>query len=135
MNTSETETINVSSTGEASSKYGPRNRWLVLVPILVLALWFGYLFFISSVLPSEETDSAGRRTAVGSVKRHGFFDYKRSGLWREFHTNGAVAGEGQYVAGEKKDATWEYWDEAGKPINTDRPAPKAKANEGSRQRM
>ena len=112
-----------------------RSPWLVLIPIVVLALWFGYLFFVSRVLPSEETYPDGRRSAVGTVKRHGFFDYKRSGLWREYHRNGAVAGEGQYEAGEKVEESWEYWDEDGKPINTDRPAPKTKANEGSRKRM
>jgi len=121
------------------SVHGPatekRSPWLVLVPIIVLALWFGYLFFVSGVLPSEETYPDGRRKAVGTVKRYGFFDYKRSGLWREYHRNGAVAGEGQYEAGEKKEATWEYWDDAGKPINTDRPAPKTKAKEGNRERM
>ena len=90
--------------------------WAIVIPFLVLAVWFSYVWFVSGVLPSVEKDpKTGRVTAEGYVKRAGWGDYRRHGHWVTFHPNGQKGSEGMYERGVKT-GEWKYWDEIGKPM-------------------
>lgn len=100
----------------------PGNRFskylVVSIPIIVLFAWFGYLWFVSGVLPSVQKYDNGEKKALGYVKRTGLVTYQRTGHWVTFHPNGEKSGEGEYKDGEKVPGSWHYWDAAGQPSAT-----------------
>ena len=67
------------------------------------------------MIKSIQKYANGQIKEMGSVKRSGFMIYERTGKWVEYHPNGQMAGEGMYEAGEKVEATWEYWEMTEKP--------------------
>lgn len=85
---------------------------LGLIPIAVLAVWLGYLWLVSGVLPSTEKYPNGKLKAEGYVKRTHLGEYVRHGHWTTFHENGAKSGEGSYDLGQKL-SDWTYWDQSG----------------------
>ena len=91
-------------------------KWAIVVPFLVLAAWFSYVWFVSGVLSSVEKDpKSGRVTAEGYVKRVGWADYRRHGHWVTFHPNGQKESEGIFERGVKT-GEWKYWDETGRAV-------------------
>ena len=92
-------------------------KWAIVVPFLVLAAWFSYVWFVSGVLPSVEKDpKSGRVTAEGYVKRVGWGDYRRHGHWVTYHPNGQKESEGMFERGAKT-GEWKYWDETGRAVS------------------
>ena len=88
------------------------------IPVLVLALYLSYLWFVSGVLPFVENYPRGQIKTEGYVKRTGFGDYRRQGHWVTYHANGQKASQGFYEAGEKI-SPWTYWDEDGREFPTE----------------
>ncbi len=111
----------MSDSGENPGGRAPSRKATVLIPLAVLAAWFGYLWLVSGVLPATETYANGRIKARGYVKRVGLGTYKRHGTWTEYHENGTKAAEGRFQRGRKVGA-WRRWDEAGRLIQTNRHA-------------
>lgn len=102
------------STSQRPSRRLP--KWAIVIPFLVLATWFSYVWFVSGVLPSVEKDpKSGRVTAEGYVKRVGWGDYRRHGHWVTYHPNGQKASEGMFER-EDKTGEWKYWDESGRIV-------------------
>ena len=92
------------------------SRWIGAVLIVVLIVgWFGYLRWVSSVLAHEEKYPGGKIKTAGFLKRTGFSDYKRHGLWTTYHANEKMASQGQYELGLKV-GEWKYWNERGERI-------------------
>lgn len=85
----------------------------VVIPLLAVIAWFGYLWFTMGVLPVNDTFPDGRPKAEGHVKRASFGVYEKHGVWTTYHeADGSKASEGCYELGEKT-GTWTYWDEQG----------------------
>lgn len=95
-----------------------RKYAVVAIPFIVLIAWFGYLWFVSGVLPSVQKYDDGKPKELGYVKRFGLATYRRTGHWETYHPNGQKASEGEYKEGEKVPGTWKYWDAAGQPSDT-----------------
>ncbi|MBX3395542.1 MAG: hypothetical protein KF841_09250 [Phycisphaerae bacterium] len=100
--------------GESADR-SPTRLVVILVPILIVALYFGYLWFVSGVLPVVERFPNGKPQTTGYVKRHGV-RYERTGRWTIYHPNGGRAAEGMYEQGRKLPESWHYWDESGREI-------------------
>lgn len=103
---------------------GYKRRLLALAPLVVLAAWFGYMWFVSRVIPSIDKYPGGAIRAEGYARRAGFGEYAKTGHWVTYHP-GAAPGqtgpkesEGTYVDGEK-DGEWRYWDERGELIRVE----------------
>ena len=91
-------------------------RWIGAAIIVVLIVgWFGYLRWVSGVLAHEEKYPNGKIKTAGFLKRTGWNDYKRHGLWTVYHPDGTKAAQGRFEMGNKADG-WEYWDERGERI-------------------
>lgn len=86
-----------------------------LIPLVALAAWFGYMWYVSGVLPSKEKYPSGKLKAEGYVKRTHLGEYVRHGHWTTYHESGEKLGEGTYNMGHKE-PDWKYWDESGKPV-------------------
>lgn len=104
----------VITNGESAGR-SPTRLVVILVPILIIAFYFGYLWFVSGVLPVVERFPNGKPQTTGYVKRHGV-GYERTGRWTIYHPNGAKAAEGMYERGRKVPESWHYWDESGREI-------------------
>lgn len=101
-----------------ASRFGPKSRagrfFFVLIPIILVAGWLSYAWFITGVFPVTEKYPSGAMKAQGYVRRAGVEAYKRQGHWVTFHEHGQKESEGDYDRGEKK-GDWHYWDEQGRP--------------------
>lgn len=116
-------------TRDAQTPSGKIKKWAVVgIPLLVVGAYFGYLWFVSGVLPSREFYPNGEKKALGYVRRHGFAAYRRTGHWVTFHRNGRKASEGFYENGKKVGA-WSYWDERGEPLSGEPPEPRRNPSE------
>lgn len=102
----------------AGPKRDIRKHLVITIPFIVLVVWFGYLWFVSGVLPSVTKYDNGQPKWLGYVKREGLVTYKRTGHWVTYHPNGQKASEGEYEHGERVEGTWKYWDAAGQPSDT-----------------
>lgn len=96
-----------------------RRHILAAVPFVALVLWFGYLWFVSSVIPYVEKYPDGTPKMTGYLERHGLSEYHRTGKWATYHPNGVESGTGMYENDAKVESTWSYYDEAGKPVASD----------------
>ncbi len=85
----------------------------IVIPLFAVAAWFGYVHFVSRVLPIEAEYSDGAVKVQGRAMRSGLGEYQRHGPWVEFHPNGRKAVEGNYRMGRKIGA-WREWDEFGR---------------------
>ena len=105
-----------SSTDGSSTRRIPRIA--VVIPLLALAAWFWYIWFMSGVLPSVEKDPhSGQVTAEGYVKRIKWGEYQRHGHWVTYYGKGQKASEGSYRDGSKE-GEWKYWDESGRVVTS-----------------
>lgn len=83
--------------------------------VVLIAAWMGYLFWVSGVLAHQERYPGGGVKVEGFLKRTGWSDYKRHGLWTTYHPNEKTASQGRYELGHKV-GEWKYWDEKGEPV-------------------
>lgn len=91
-------------------------RWIGAAVIAMLVVgWFGYLRWVTGVLAHQEKHPGGKIKTAGFLKRTGWSDYKRHGLWTTYHANEKMASQGHYELGHKV-GEWKYWDENGEPI-------------------
>lgn len=110
------ETTPALATDENASRRPRAPRWFgVAVIVVLIAGWLGYLRWVSGVLVHEEKYPGGKVKVTGFLKRTGWSDYKRHGLWTSYHPNEKKASQGQYELGGKV-GDWKYWDENGEPI-------------------
>ena len=110
-------TQTMSETAAASgSPRRPRAPWWVGAAVIAVLIvgWLGYLRWVSGVLAHEEKYPNGKMKTVGFLKRTGWNDYKRHGLWTTYHRDGKMAAKGRYEMGRRLDG-WEHWDERGQP--------------------
>jgi len=89
--------------------------WGAAIIVLLLLSWFAYLRWVSGVLPYNEKYPGGTPKTVGYLKRSGFSDYKRHGLWTTYHANGQKESQGHYDLGRPV-GEWAYWDETGERV-------------------
>jgi len=84
------------------------------IVIAALVAWFGYIWWISGVMPYEERfEGPGSQIkCAGFLKRTGLNDYKRHGLWTTYHRNGEKESQGHYDRGHQT-GLWTYFDEKG----------------------
>ncbi|HPF38837.1 MAG TPA: hypothetical protein P5081_18460 [Phycisphaerae bacterium] len=99
-----------------SSKPDIRKHLVITIPFIVLIVWFGWLWFVSGVLPSVQKYDNGAFKEKGLVKREGLATYRRTGHWETYHPNGVKASEGLYERGEKLAGKWMYWDAMGNAV-------------------
>jgi antitoxin component YwqK of YwqJK toxin-antitoxin module len=84
---------------------------------VILAAWFAYLWSVSGVLTSIEKYPNGAIKAEGFVERFHGGEYRRTGYWKTYHSNGKKESEGMYTGG-KQQGTWEFWNEQGEAMPT-----------------
>ncbi|MCA9256592.1 MAG: hypothetical protein KDA33_13180 [Phycisphaerales bacterium] len=102
--------------GAPSPKPDIRKHLVITIPFIVLIVWFGWLWFVSGVLPSVQKYDDGSFKEKGYVQREGLATYRRTGRWETFHPNGVKASEGLYERGEKVAGKWMYWDAMGNAV-------------------
>lgn len=96
----------------------PRRTSRLVGGVIIVGLiagWFAYLRWVSSVLPFHEKYPGGKTRTSGALKRSGWNDYKRHGLWTTYHANGEKASQGYYDHGRQV-GEWSYWDETGRRV-------------------
>ena len=84
------------------------------IVIAALVAWFGYIWWISGVMPYEERfEGPGSQIkCAGFLRRSGLNDYKRHGLWTTYHRNGEKESQGHYDHGHQT-GLWTFFDEKG----------------------
>lgn len=100
------------------ARHGKSKYVAAAVIALVLALFGGYLWWISGVLPVVERFPNGKPQTTGYVKRYGT-RYEKTGRWTTFYADERKASEGLYERGQKVPESWHYWDSTGKELDSD----------------
>lgn len=107
------------SDAPASPAFTSRPRasrlWGAVLIVSLLIGWSAYLRWVSGVLPYTENHPGGTAKAVGFLKRTGWSDYKRHGLWTTYHLNGKKESQGHYDLGRPV-GDWSHWDEQGQRV-------------------
>ena len=103
------------NSGARGSGVGVRRLLLVAAPVIAVAVWVYYLWFISGVIPATDKFQSGRLKSEGFVQRAGGEGYLRQGHWVTYHENGQKESEGEYTRGAKT-GEWMYWDSKGKRV-------------------
>jgi hypothetical protein len=111
----------VSSIAAPTPPHRRRRLLLSLVPLLALAVWLGYVWWVSTVIVATEQWPDRTIRAEGYLKRSTLFGgYKRHGAWTFYHPNGRKSAEGRFDLGVEV-GHWDRWDETGRPIEAASP--------------
>ena len=87
---------------DSSTTPGRRKRLVpILIPVLVLAAWFLYMWAVSGIITKVEKYPDGNVKAEGYLKRVGLGEYRPHGHWVTYHENGKKASDGYFDLGEK----------------------------------
>ena len=86
--------------------------WGGAIIVVLLLSWFAYLRWVSGVLPYNEKYPGGKEKTVGYLKRSGWSDYKRHGVWTTYFENGQKESQGHYELGRPV-GEWLHWNEQG----------------------